>query len=484
MASLPQGLSSGLLSAGGGDAGSRMNGGDGQLVAVKVRHPGVAKRMRIDFALMKVVGQIVDSLPGLGWTQLGSSLEQFGHTLGGQTRLDVEGYHLNIFNRNFNTWRPSVGFPTPVFQTKTVLVESWEPGVLISEYIERLKAIPAERFHSVVNVSAIQPSDASTVGPIQTLANWIWKVTWFGMYTGNASPPKSKKERELEALLRYPSVPHFILQRGEDIYLKMLLRDNLMHADLHPGNILVSISETRAERGSAHRAPDVQAGRFGLRASLILVDAGMVAKLNRIEQDNFIGMLSALGDADGFRAAVSLLHMSSTGQPGCNTVEKQEAFVLDVMDYFKEHCQGYGTGVDVGDVLRGILGLLRKHGVRIDTNYATLTMNVLCIESLADKLEPQYNVLDGAKVLLRSYSQLCLGEGHSGVRTAKQARRRLRRIGLVSEERVRRGLLSKLRILAGRMLFSAAFPVAQVVRQLADNRYFYNMRRERYLRAK
>ena len=26
---------------------------------------------------------------------------------------------------------------------------------------------------------------------------------------------------------------------GEDIYLKMLIQDNLMHADLHPGNILI-----------------------------------------------------------------------------------------------------------------------------------------------------------------------------------------------------------------------------------------------------
>lgn len=29
---------------------------------------------------------------------------------------------------------------------------------------------------------------------------------------------------------------HFIVSRGEDTYLKMLLVDNLMHADLHPGN--------------------------------------------------------------------------------------------------------------------------------------------------------------------------------------------------------------------------------------------------------
>ena len=32
---------------------------------------------------------------------------------------------------------------------------------------------------------------------------------------------------------------HFVVGRGEDVYLKMLLVDNLMHADLHPGNILL-----------------------------------------------------------------------------------------------------------------------------------------------------------------------------------------------------------------------------------------------------
>jgi predicted unusual protein kinase regulating ubiquinone biosynthesis (AarF/ABC1/UbiB family) len=32
-----------------------------------------------------------------------------------------------------------------------------------------------------------------------------------------------------------PELAHFIVSRGEDMYLKMLLVDNLMHADLHPG---------------------------------------------------------------------------------------------------------------------------------------------------------------------------------------------------------------------------------------------------------
>jgi hypothetical protein len=32
---------------------------------------------------------------------------------------------------------------------------------------------------------------------------------------------------------------HFMVCRGEDLYLKMLVEDNLVHADLHPGNILI-----------------------------------------------------------------------------------------------------------------------------------------------------------------------------------------------------------------------------------------------------
>jgi hypothetical protein len=33
----------------------------------------------------------------------------------------------------------------------------------------------------------------------------------------------------------------FVVSKGVDVYLKMLLKDNLMHADLHPGNILLQV---------------------------------------------------------------------------------------------------------------------------------------------------------------------------------------------------------------------------------------------------
>ena len=57
-------------------------------------------------------------------------------------------------------------------------------------------------------------------------------------------------------------------------------------------------------------------------------------------------------------------------------------------------------------VLRGILGLVRKHRVSIDANYMTLVMNVLCLESMALTLLPGYNVLDAAKPLLVAHKRL------------------------------------------------------------------------------
>lgn len=40
-----------------------------------------------------------------------------------------------------------------------------------------------------------------------------------------------------------PQLGHFIVTRGEDMWLKMVLNDGLLHADLHPGNILVHAPE-------------------------------------------------------------------------------------------------------------------------------------------------------------------------------------------------------------------------------------------------
>ena len=70
---------------------------------------------------------------------------------------------------------------------------------------------------------------------------------------------------------------------------------------------------------------------------------------------------------------------------------------------FGNVCRGYGTNVDIGTVLRGILCLLRDNKVSIDSNYATLVLNALCLDGLGKQILPSYNILDGAKPLLEFY---------------------------------------------------------------------------------
>ena len=151
---------------------------------------------------------------------------------------------------------------------------------------------------------------------------------------------------------------------------------------------------------------------------ITLVDAGMVAQLTDYESAVFIGLLSSLGEGDGRTAAQYALQFSLDNNL---SEEEREAFVKAMIALFEERCRGYGTNVDVGHDLRGVLGLIRDHKVRIDANFATLTVNCLCVESLARRLFPNYNVLDAARPLLQGYRKMCYNEDGTPKENARQS---------------------------------------------------------------
>lgn len=136
---------------------------------------------------------------------------------------------------------------------------------------------------------------------------------------------------------------------------------------------------------------------------ITLVDAGMVAQLTDEESATFIGMLTSIGDGDGEAAAEFALRFSLDNDLNEN---QKERFKKGMVELFQANCRGYGQNTDVGEVFRGILGLIREHGIRIDANYATLVINVLCIEALGRRICPAYNVLDAARPLLQTYRRV------------------------------------------------------------------------------
>lgn len=202
------------------------------------------------------------------------------------------------------------------------------------------------------------------------------------------------------------------------------------HADLHPGNIMLDIHEDhpRDESFSAVEPPSRALVPVGIDHALkeslcvCLVDAGMVAQLTDEESANFIGILCSLGEGDGKFAAECALRFSKENSK--LTQEARQAFIDDIILVFKERCHGYHTNVDVGHVLRGILSMIRKHGIRIDANYATLVVNALCVESLARRVCPNYNVLDASKPMLKSYRRIAYTKAGVPIKVSHQAVKR------------------------------------------------------------
>ena len=126
----------------------------------------------------------------------------------------------------------------------------------------------------------------------------------------------------------------------------------------------------------------------------------MVAELTRHEQANFMGLLECIGEGDAYGAADHILEFSTVGRAHYSA-QLIDAFRADMKVLFARVARGYGTDMDIGQILRGMLGVVRDHHVTIETNYATLVMNALCLDGMAANLLPNYNVMDAAKPLLR-----------------------------------------------------------------------------------
>ncbi|XP_019193733.1 PREDICTED: probable serine/threonine-protein kinase abkC isoform X1 [Ipomoea nil] len=294
------------------------------MVAVKVRHPGVVEAIRRDFVLIDLLGQVSKFIPTLKWLRLDESIQQFAVFMMSQVDLSREAANLSRFIYNFRRWK-DVSFPKPLYPLvhPAVLVETFEHGDNVLHYVDGLEG--QEHIKS--------------------------------------------------------SLAHI----GTHALLKMLLVDNFIHADMHPGNILVRVSRQKAP----------SKGMFKSKPHVIFLDVGMTAELSNKDRLTLLEFFKAVAVRDGRTAAECTLRLSK--QQKCPS---PEAFVQEVEKTFNFWGTAEGGNFHPADCMHHLLEQVRRHRVNIDGNVCTVMVTTLVLEGWQRKLDPEYDVLQTLQTLL------------------------------------------------------------------------------------
>ena len=177
-------------------------------VAVKVLHPGVVESAWID-------GDVIFGFVKLLACATGVSLvmpfdrESFCRAMTRQVDFTWEAYNLKQFHQNFRG-DAGIEFPRVVAARDCVLIETWCPGKSIANLFNRVSG------DGFCAVQAAEPSPDGLVPLVRRRSGGVQVI----------EVTEGKKKRLAAKIF--------------DMTIKMYLRDNYIHGDLHGGNLLYS----------------------------------------------------------------------------------------------------------------------------------------------------------------------------------------------------------------------------------------------------
>ena len=358
-------------------------------VAIKVLHPNVERVVRRDLRIMAFFADIINAIPTMEWLSFPDEVAQFGEMMRLQLDLRIEAANLDIFRRHFRK-RTTAWFPYPYTQytTRQVLVEEFAHGIPIENFLRNGGGV-------------------------------------------------FQKE---------------IADEGLDAFLHMVLIDNFIHADLHPGNIMVRFYKPESllppttfdripsipsfTQGTFSQPPtpatppqpsqrstestaemhdvteevlsrlrplrdDPEAWRHqlatidaaGYRPQLILIDTGLVTELSPTNRANFLDLFKAIAEFDGYRAGQ--LMIARCRQP--EAVVDGEVFALKMSHLVlgvKQKTFALGK-IKIGDVLKEVLEMVRIHHVRLEGDFVNVVLSILLLEGIGRNLDPGMDLFAG-----------------------------------------------------------------------------------------
>ena len=170
-----------------------------------------------------------------------------------------------------------------------------------------------------------------------------------------------------------------LAENGVTIFFTQVFRHNFFHADMHPGNIFVDVSDPSNPRYAA-------------------VDFGIVGTLDPRDQLYLAGNFLAFFERDYHRVAV--LHLESGWVPAGTRVDELESAVRTVCEpIFDKPLKDISFGI----VLMHLFEIARRYQMQVQPQLILLQKTLLNIEGLGRQLYPELDLWKTAQTILRDW---------------------------------------------------------------------------------
>ena len=370
------------------------------MVAMKVLHPHVEKTISRDLAIMSFFAGLITLLPGMEWLSLKEEVEVFGRMMYEQLDLRNEAENLALFEKNFAHRKLPISFPRPLktWSTKDILIEEYQT------------ALPLELF----------------------------------LKNGGGSYDRQLAEIGLDAFLVRSAYSRFLqeLTRKKN----MLLLDNFVHADLHPGNIMVKMSKPPTTRDvlshvwaalmnkvpekpetSApewddifHKLDDVKHSPAQWKSELselrsqgyvpeiVFIDAGLTNTLNPTDRKNFLDLFRAVAEFDGYRSGKLMVERCRTP----HLVVDEETFALKMQHIvLNVKRKTFSLGhIKISDILSDVLRAVRQHHVKMEADFINTVISTLLLEGIGRQLDSELDLFKSSLPILRQLGRQMTSE--------------------------------------------------------------------------
>ncbi|RCH85832.1 hypothetical protein CU098_000658, partial [Rhizopus stolonifer] len=347
-------------------------------VAIKVLHPKARQIVHRDLCIMNCFATLLTLIPTMHWLSLPEEVRVFGEMMKQQLDLRGEARNLAKFNEYFGK-SLKVKFPRPLlaFTTKDMLLEEYENGVPLDLFLGQASYTRKKGLDSIYDVR--------------------------------------------------------LAHIGLDAFLHMLIVYNFVHADLHPGNILVEfykpelynplrsawskllgrelkdegeaavkrIMSVRHDQSAVQRELEALQEE-GYTPRLVFIDTGLITELNGVNRKNFLDLFQAVAQFDGYKTGELMVERCRAPEQVINP----DVFALRMQNLIiglKQSTFNLGA-VKIGNLLHETMNMVRAHHVKLEGDFVNVVVSIMLLEGIGRQLNPELDLFKNALPVLRDYS--------------------------------------------------------------------------------